>query len=88
VTLRVSDDGIGIRPEIADRIFDPFFTTKEAVRAPVGLSIVYTVVRVTTAPFSSRAVRGTAVRFVSSFLRVPTCAQHMSTTRTGARRRS
>jgi len=46
VTVSVSDDGVGIREEIADRIFDPFFTTKEPGRGTgLGLSIVYTIIR-------------------------------------------
>lgn len=46
VTVSVSDDGIGIREDIADKIFDPFFTTKDPGRGTgLGLSIVYTIVR-------------------------------------------
>jgi len=37
LTLDVTDDGSGIRPEILDRIFDPFFTTKPTGRG-LGLS--------------------------------------------------
>ncbi|MDQ3696913.1 MAG: ATP-binding protein, partial [Gemmatimonadota bacterium] len=40
VTLRVTDDGPGIPPEIRDRVFDPFFTTK-AGGTGLGLPIVH-----------------------------------------------
>lgn len=46
LTIRIIDNGIGIRHEIADRIFDPFFTTKQRGHGTgLGLSIVYTIVR-------------------------------------------
>jgi PAS domain S-box-containing protein len=39
VSIRVTDNGPGVPPEIATRIFDPFFTTKRAGRGTgVGLS--------------------------------------------------
>jgi len=42
VTIRISDNGIGIDPKIIDRVFDPFFTTKKKEGGTgLGLSIVY-----------------------------------------------
>ncbi len=40
VTMRYSDDGKGIPPDIRSRVFDPFFTTKRGLGASgLGLSI-------------------------------------------------
>jgi PAS domain S-box-containing protein len=40
VRITVTDDGIGLQPELAERIFDPFFTTKDAAKGVgLGLSI-------------------------------------------------
>ena len=42
VRLRVSDDGPGVDPALAESIFDPFFTTKEAGHGTgLGLAIVH-----------------------------------------------
>lgn len=46
--LRVSvrDNGVGLRPDIAERIFEPFFTTKQVHEGMgLGLSISYAMVR-------------------------------------------
>ncbi len=46
IVLRVTDDGEGIPPEIAERIFDPFFTTKPAGSGTgLGLATVRQVVQ-------------------------------------------
>lgn len=46
LTLRVSDTGAGIPPDILDRIFDPFFTTKGADKGTgLGLSTVLGIVK-------------------------------------------
>ena len=40
VRITVTDDGIGLPPEMAEHIFDPFFTTKDAAKGVgLGLSI-------------------------------------------------
>ncbi len=44
VTIRLSDTGEGVSPELESKIFDPFFTTKEKGTG-LGLSIVHSVVK-------------------------------------------
>ena len=44
VTLRVSDTGVGMSPDVQPLIFDPFFTTKGPRGTGLGLSITYGIV--------------------------------------------
>lgn len=44
VCIEISDNGIGIAPEVLPRIFEPFFTTKGAPHRGLGLAWVYGIV--------------------------------------------
>ena len=64
VRLSVSDTGVGMTPEVAQRAFEPFFTTKSPGKGTgLGLSSVYGLARQLggTASLSSEPGRGTKV---------------------------
>ncbi|MCP3952847.1 MAG: ATP-binding protein [Desulfobacterales bacterium] len=44
ISITVSDDGPGLKPEDADKVFDPFFTRQKTMGMGVGLSICYGIV--------------------------------------------
>ncbi len=44
VTASITDDGVGMPPEVAEKVFEPFFTTK-STGTGLGLSIVYRTLR-------------------------------------------
>jgi signal transduction histidine kinase len=64
VRLVVSDQGVGMTPEVRERAFDPFFTTKpEGEGTGLGLATVYAVAAQAggSAWLTSESGRGTTV---------------------------
>jgi two-component system sensor kinase FixL len=64
IEIRVSDNGTGIAPEIANRLFDPFATTKKSGTG-LGLTISHTIAQSHGGTIHSRPVtpRGTSFHF-------------------------
>jgi signal transduction histidine kinase len=68
VSLRVSDTGRGIEPELLDKIFDPFFTTKEDWRATgMGLTMVHKIVSEHKGTIAVSSQVGAGATFTLSF---------------------
>ena len=46
IVITLTDNGIGIEPEIKDRIFEPFFSTKPDVKGiGLGLSVSHGIIK-------------------------------------------
>lgn len=74
VTLRVSDDGPGIGPELIDRIFEPLFTTK-ARGIGLGLSVSRELVQANGGEIAVRSEPGRGATFTVT---IPVAARVMA----------
>jgi len=67
VAIEVSDNGVGMRPELLSRIFDPFFTTKEpGVGTGLGLYLCHRFVFAFGGDISATSAEGQGTTFYIS----------------------
>ena len=71
VWASVTDDGVGMTPEVADRAFEPFFTTRAGLGTGLGLSVVHGIVSAMGGTVTVASESGTGSRFEVT---VPTAA--------------
>ncbi|QIR40110.1 response regulator [Tolypothrix sp. PCC 7910] len=65
VKITITDNGIGIKPEIQAKIFDPFFTTKPVNKGTgLGLSISYQIIEEHQGKISLKSDLGHGTEFV------------------------
>jgi signal transduction histidine kinase len=70
IAIRISDNGLGIPPEIISKLFEPFFTTKEVGKGTgLGLSISYQIVNKHRGRLHCYSTPGVGTEFV---IEIPT----------------
>jgi signal transduction histidine kinase/ActR/RegA family two-component response regulator len=75
IRVRVSDDGVGIAPELQARVFEPFFTTKAVGQGTgLGLASVHGVVHQSNGTIAVHSVPGKGATFTLHFPAVETAA--------------
>ncbi len=75
VLLRISDNGVGMNPEVRDKIFEPYFTTKD-FGSGIGLTLVYKVVKEHMGDISVISKEGHGTTFTIT-LPLPQREQHL-----------
>ncbi|MEX0349529.1 MAG: ATP-binding protein [Paracoccaceae bacterium] len=68
VTVKVSDEGIGIEPGVLQKVFEPFYTTKRTGEGTgLGLSTVYGIIKQTGGYIFVDSVPGQGTEFILYF---------------------
>jgi len=74
VRIVITDEGMGIAPEILNNIFDPYFTTKDHGTG-LGLTTIYTIIKNHNAHISVDSVIGKGTSFE---ILIPASASHQA----------
>jgi signal transduction histidine kinase len=76
VVLTVSDQGVGITPEVMEHLFEPFFTTRSAQSGTgLGLAVVHGVVAEFGGAIDVDSIPGQGARFTLYF---PACSEALA----------
>ncbi|MGH9347923.1 MAG: ATP-binding protein, partial [Vicinamibacterales bacterium] len=86
VSLKVTDSGFGMKPEVLARVFEPFFTTKPVGKGTgLGLSTVYGIVKQNGGYVTVHSTPGTGTAFTTFWPEVHESISSQGASRSSAR---